>query len=105
MGVKSLTDRIEEIFDKKTNFDESGFAYADLVTPDLAEALGHLSDKDERKLERLGYGFNWFDAEHTDGILFKMIRERPRKAGYVRRLYFNQVYPFERTERKDEKDG
>ena len=105
MGVKSIVDRIEEIFDKKTNFDESGFAYADLVTPSLAEALGNLGEKDLKKLLKLGYGFNWFDRSRGDGIIFKMIREKPRRAGYVRRLYFNQVYPFEDAERKDEKDG
>ena len=104
MGVKSVVDRIETIFSKKENFDESGFAYADLVTPELAEALGNLGEKDVKRLERLGYGFNWFDTGRTDGIIFKTIRDKgSRKAGYVRRMYFNQVYPFDNY--KEEKDG
>lgn len=104
MGVKSVAEQVETIFSKKENFDESGFAYADLVTPELAEALGHLDDKDRRKLERLGYGFNWFDTGRTDGIIFKTIHDKgSRKAGYVLRMYFNQVYPFDNY--KEEKDG
>ena len=103
MGVKSVAERVETIFSKKENFDESGFAYADLVTPELAEALGHLDDKDRRKLERLGYGFNWFDEEMTDGILFRTVREGSRRNGYVRRLYFNQIYPFDNY--KEEKEN
>ena len=93
--AKSIVDRIGMIFAKKSNFDESGFVHADLVTPELAHDLGHLSDKDRKDLKKLGYGFKWFNADLSDGIIFKWVTEGSKRSSYILKLYFNETYPKE----------
>lgn len=97
MGLKSVVEQIEAIFSKKENFDESGFANFELV-----ESLERFNDKDIKNLEKLGYGFHWFNEAKTDGIVYKQICEKPR-IRYVRRLYFNQS--IDKKEDEVRKDG
>ena len=95
VAKKNICDRVEKIFAKKANFDESGFALPDLVTFDIAHDLGHLSDADRQNLKKLGYEFKWFDREMTDGIIFRWVFEDNRRLSYVQKLYFNQTHPKE----------
>lgn len=89
VGKKNIVDRVEKIFAKKANFDESGFALPDLVTADVAHDLGHLSDADRKLLKKLGFEFKWFDREMTDGIIFRWTFEDNRRKSYILKLYFN----------------
>ena len=87
---KNICDRVEKIFAKKANFDESGFALLDLVTSDVALDLCHLCEADRKNLKKLGYEFKWFDREMTDGIIYRWVIEDNRRKSYVLKLYFNQ---------------
>ena len=87
---KNICDRVEKIFAKKANFDESGFALLDLVTSDVALDLCHLCEADRKNLKKLGYEFKWFDREMTDGIIYRWVIEDNRRKSYVLKLYFNE---------------
>ena len=90
MGVKkSILDRVETIFAKACNFDVSGFAKPEVVTPELAYDLAHLSDTDRKNLKKLGYEFKWFNVEMTDGLIFRWVIEKRNRIFYTQRLYFN----------------
>ena len=104
MGVKSIVDQVEKIFSKFGNFDESGFAKADLVTPEIAEALGNLSYEERMMFRKLGYEFSWLNLEQSDGIITKWFPGKHRGARYSLRLYFNQKYPKEIAKAKKEED-
>ena len=93
--MKNIVDRIENLFAKKSNFDESGFVRSELVTPKLAYDLGHLSDSDRKAMKKLGYEFKWFNADMTDGIVFRWVTEGPKRSFYILKLYFNETYPKE----------
>ena len=89
MGVKSIVDRIEAIFAKACNFDVSGFAKAEIVTPELVHDLANLSDEDRKNLKKLGYEFKWFSVNMTDGLIFRWIIDKRNHIFYTQRLYFN----------------
>ena len=89
MGVKSIVDRVESLFSKACNFDVTGFAKVEAVTPDMIQDLAHLSDTDRKNLKKLGYEFKWFNTEMTDGLIFRWVIEKPRRIFYTQRLYFN----------------
>lgn len=96
---KNICDRVEKIFASTANFDESGFALYDLVTADVAHDLGHLSDADRKNLKKLGYKFEWFDREMTDGIIYRWVfgNEGHRKLSYILKLYFSPRHITDRV--------
>ena len=94
MGL-NVVDFVDQIFAKPGNFDISGFANSDLVTPELAERLGRLTEQEIIKLEKRGYRFYWFNRQMTDGIICKWYAGKTRGARYNLNLYFNQVFPLD----------
>ncbi len=94
MGVKvSLADRIDRIFSRQANFDISGFCDADLVTPELADDLINMSSDERKELLRRGYGFSWFKADASDGIIWKTYKQGAIHS--TLKLYYNPYYPKE----------
>lgn len=108
MGV-NIVDQVDRIFARKTNFDESGFANADLVTVELANRLGNLSSEERRELIRRGYELHWFgDGRSGDGMIAKEVRGDKDKTRFFLKLYYNQTFPRENAEQKakeSQKDG
>ena len=92
-GQSNLLVCIDKLFSKPANFDDSGFVKAELITPELASALSHISDTDKKQLMRHGYEFICFSGME-DALIFKYVRESPKKH-YGLKLYYNQHYPKE----------
>ena len=92
MGL-SLADRLDRIFTKETNFDISGFCRADLVTPELADALIHMTSEDRKELLHRGYGFSWFKPDASDGIVYRGYKHGSIHG--VLKLYYNPYFPNE----------
>lgn len=99
---KSICDRVEKIFAKKANFDESGFALLDLVTFDVLHDLSHLSDDERKKLKMLGFEFKWFNREMTDGFIYRWVIEKDKRLSYILRLYFNEKLAKEKMAEAEE---
>lgn len=100
MGSKmSIVEKVEMIFHNHDNFDESGFCDVNLIKTALAEELGHIDISDQKKLERLGYEFSWFNAQDGDGMIRRWFKEK-HGVSYCLKLYFNQNYPKENERRR-----
>ena len=93
MGKIDVIEAIEKIFSKQTNFDQSGFCKADLVTPELADALIHLTSEQRKGLLAKDFGFKWFNPEASDGFVYKWYKNGSVK--YCLKLYYNPYYPKE----------
>lgn len=92
MGL-SLIDKIERIFNRQTNFDIQGFCNPDLVTSDLVEEIITMPKETRKEMLKLGYGFSWFRADASDGIIYKTIENGVIR--YTLKLYYNRNYPKE----------
>jgi len=100
--VKDLVKTIDRIFADGNNFDGSGFARPELVTVELAKALGEMTPEIRKKFLSRGYAFHWFNAEATDGLISKEFQRG--KLHYFLKLYYNQQYPAE-IEKGDTQNG
>ena len=95
MSEKELLDRLEEIFSDISNFDESGWARAELVTTELAEGLWKYIQEHgvmAPKLLRRGFGVRIFREDCSDGIIAH--RAPGRGLNYMLRLYYDQDDPM-----------
>ena len=103
MGQIDVVKRLKEIFADEDNFDESGFAKAELVTPEFAEGLTNISEADLRKLLKMEFWFSYFTNDKSAGIVHHSVEKKKRY--YMLKLYYDQKYPNEVVKGVNEHDG
>ena len=99
MGLSVLT-QVDQLFEKESNFDISGFIRPELVTVQLADRLGNLLPEERTEFFRHGYSFHWFTNDFRDGLIVKWIKTG-KNAGHTLKLYFNPHFPRELAKGKD----